>query len=238
MNISVLQKIISFFIIFITGYLYISVSKKITPSLFISNVYLYVALSIALSCVIILQLSKHHYTLTNTHLFMIFIISLSSIIGVRCFQNNILRHFILFLFIISVSFMIYPIYESTSRKETLNSAIMTTIIITLVLSIYSSYSTLDFLSWRSYLMFGLLALIVLEFGDIIFHSSFQGLTNRFKIYSGIAVVLFSAFILHDTQILKKRSTNINVIKDVNYPSESMSLFLDIVNLFTNVSNIV
>jgi len=236
MNVS-LQTVISISIISIIGYLYFSLSRKITPSLYISNTYLYVALAIAISCITVLQLAKYHYTLTHTHLFLVFIITITSMFGIKYFKHNgPTSHLVWLSFVISMGFMMYPMYQRTDEKNTLNSAIITTLILSVGLSIFSFYSSYNFLSWGSYLFFALLALIVMEICDMIFHSSFRGLKSRFKIYSCIAIILFSGFILYDTQLLKKKSNTVTN-DNVNYPMESIALFLDMANLFTNISNV-
>ncbi|MDD4930868.1 MAG: Bax inhibitor-1 family protein [Candidatus Colwellbacteria bacterium] len=236
MNVSKIQTVISVLIISIIGYLYFSLSKKITPSLYISNTYLYVSLAIAIACITVLQLAKYQYTLTSTHLLLIFILSLASMFGVKYFKHIVPRHIIWLVFVISMGVILYPMYQKTEEKGTLNGTIVTTLVLTIGLSIFATFSTCDFISWGSYLLFGLFALIVLEVCDMIFHSSVSGLNTRFKIYSCIAIVLFSGFILYDTQLLKKKS-NYVTNDNVNYPLESIALFLDIANLFTNISNV-
>lgn len=229
--------VLSTLIFLIIGYLCISQSKKLTPKIYVSNTYLYVTLAIIISYMIILQLLKYNYTLKPIHLLLAFIVSLVSIFGVINCSYNIPRHLIWLLFILSMSLMIYPSYQSSNENGILNSSIITTLILTILLSIYSFYSEYDFISWKSYLLFALIALIILEVCDMLFNSSRgEGLNKRFKIYSYIAIVLFSCFILYDTQVLKKRSETITQDK-VNYPSESLSLFLDVVNLFVNISNV-
>jgi FtsH-binding integral membrane protein len=221
-------------IISIIGY-YTSLPGKLTPSSFISNTYLYVALAISIACFTVLKLSERGYTLTSTHLVILFIISMISMVGVSSFNNNALRHITWLSFVVAIGFLTYPIYRMSEGKEESNKIIVTTIILTIGLSLFSKFSSFDFLSWRSYLVFALFSLIVLESLDLIFHKSESGLNNRFKLYSYASIVLFSGFILYDTKSLARRSLVVEK-RNVNYPKESLSLFLDIINLFAGVSN--
>ena len=234
--------VLSAVILLIIGYMCISQSKKITPQIYVSNIYLYVTLAIIISYMIILQLSKYNYILKPIHLLLAFIVCLVSIIGISNFSNNITRHLIWGVFILSISMIIYPSYQSSTEKGILNSSIIATLIIIISLSVYSFYSSYNFVSWKSYLLISLMALIILEVCDMLFNSLNEGLNKRFKIYSYIAIVLFSCFILYDTQVLKKRSLSFQNIPDSktptpNYPAESVSLFLDIINMFINISNV-
>lgn len=236
MNLSPIQTVISVLIVSIIGYLYFSLSRKVTPSLYISNTYLYVSLAIAIACITVLQLAKYQYELTNTHLLILFILSLTSMYGVKYFKHIVPRHIIWLVFVISMGVMLYPMYQRTDEKGTLNNALVTTLVLSIGLSIFATFSSCDFISWGSYLLFGLLALIILEVCDMIFHSSARRLNSRFKIYSCIAIVLFSGFILYDTQLLKKKAVTVTN-DNVNYQLESIGLFLDVANLFTNISNV-
>ena len=54
--------------------------------------------------------------------------------------------------------------------------------------------------------------------------------------------LFSLYLLYDTKVLQVKAENCqNMIKNFNqypnYPRESLSIFLDILNLFTNIGRI-
>ena len=112
---------------------------------------------------------------------------------------------------------------------------------------YVAYSQpLDtFNSWGTPLAYILGTVIVIECFDLIFSSyDNSGFLTRNRIYGWIAVLLFSGFILYDTQKILKNATITTILCDSknqwkcsDYPSASLGLFLDMVNMFTGLTSI-
>ncbi len=111
---------------------------------------------------------------------------------------------------------------------------------------YLAYSNrLDWLQgYSAYFSMGLLGLIIFQSLDLIFSDSNKGQNNRFWYYSIFAIVLFSGFLIYDTQkiikeayILQYVCRNRQHLECANYPEKSISMFLDLLNLFNNLTNV-
>jgi FtsH-binding integral membrane protein len=125
--------------------------------------------------------------------------------------------------------IMYPLYKKTINDNTFVKVLSTVFIITLILTLFVFFSKREtFSSLGGYLLYGLLALIIFQLMDIIFLDYSY---KKIKIYGIITVILFSGFILYDTDVLLSKS-----ITNPDYPVESMNLFLDILNLFSGISN--
>lgn len=109
---------------------------------------------------------------------------------------------------------------------TLNAGITTAVIFT-GLTIYARTTKRDFSFMRGFLTTGLIAIIVMILLNMFF---FQSSALSFGI-SVAGVLIFSGFILYDTQMIMRRyPTN-------EYISATLSLYLDILNLFWFLLNI-
>ncbi|KHJ31656.1 putative bax inhibitor family protein [Erysiphe necator] len=97
----------------------------------------------------------------------------------------------------------------------------------IALTIFACQSKYDFTSWIPYLFGGLCGLMV--FGLIA--AFFPGNTTEL-IYSGLAALIFSAYILVDTQLIMKHH---HVEEEI---AAAISLYLDIINLFLAILRIL
>ena len=90
-------------------------------------------------------------------------------------------------------------------------------------------------------MFGLLGLIIFETLDLIFADySSKNIQKRFWYYSLVGIVLFSGFLVYDTQkkikeglLLEKICTH--HLRCADYPTKSLDLFMDILNMFNQLT---
>jgi FtsH-binding integral membrane protein len=102
-----------------------------------------------------------------------------------------------------------------------------------------------FQSWINPMMYVLSTLIVVELLELIFGDyRSDGFITRTKIYSWIGLLLFSGFLIYDTQKIIIDGNKIVDLCDSgdqmicsDYPAASLGIFLDIVNLFNNLSMI-
>lgn len=130
--------------------------------------------------------------------------------------------------------------EHAFVEEDKQKGILTYILIT-VASIFAAMTALGFLDNQNllgmgpYLFAGLIGLIVAQFA-VIAYQYFNGqdvnIDTTTKWFAGFGAALFTAYIAYDTQRLKRDAA---YSKNPNYPSDSLSLFLDVVNLFNDVS---
>lgn len=220
--------------------LYLSTRKPLTSNRFIANTYGYISVAILILTIIVVLMSMKRFQITSSKILLSFVIGLICIFSIRSVDNTIGKHMLWLLFIGCMSAMIYPIYEKTISDGTTLKILMSIFVLTVSLITYVNFSKSGrFTSWGKYLMFGLLALIITELTDMIFFNlGSEKSTTRIKIYSIISVVLFSGFILYDTDKLNIKSRDIihhNIKPD--YPVESMNLFLDVINLFSSMTNL-
>lgn len=89
------------------------------------------------------------------------------------------------------------------------------------LTLFAFQTKYDFSSWYSYLYGTLLFLILFSFISMFFpHNGWVEL-----VYSGVGALLFSAYILVDTQFILRR---VHADEEI---AAAISLYLDIINLF-------
>jgi len=96
------------------------------------------------------------------------------------------------------------------------------------LTLFAVQTKYDFSSWYSYLYSALWLVLILGFVAIFFpHDGWVQLA-----YSGAAALLFSAYILFDTQMIMRR---MHVEEEI---AAAISLYLDILNLFLAILRIL
>jgi len=79
----------------------------------------------------------------------------------------------------------------------------------------------------------LLGLVVAEVvGLVVSGTQNINLNSLNTVFTGIGTVLFAGFVAYDTQNLQRRAQNSDVI------DSALGLFLDIINLFTNIGTAV
>ena len=132
--------------------------------------------------------------------------------------------------------------EHAFVEEDKQKGVLTYILIT-VASIFAAMTALGFIDQQNllgmgpYLFAGLIGLIVAQFAVIAYHyfngqNATESIDTTSKWLAGFGAALFTVFIAYDTQRLKRDAA---YSKIQNYPRDSLSLFLDIVNLFNDVS---
>lgn len=222
--------VISVLLIIMIGVLYLSVKRRLTGNLFVFNTYGYITVALLFIMLLSLLLERNGFHMTSNKLLMSFLVGIICIFTIKSTSSKLLKHILWLLFVLCIGIMIYPIYKKSSHDGVLLSTIASVFFLLVVLSIYVFYSKRStFASLGGYLMFGLLALIIFQLMDLLF---FKSSNTRIKLYGFISVLLFSGFILYDTDVLLVRS---KLITNPDYPSESMNIFLDIINLFSGMA---
>jgi FtsH-binding integral membrane protein len=217
---------------------------ELTENTYIVNTYLYVLLAIMISAVTILYTDEYGSIFLNNifGIISIVIISFGSLLGVLLTTNDqiVLKHISYCIFTMSIGIMCWFAFNDLNKNGKLMEVLYKLIAMMITLSILGYVLPGDQIrSWEYVLGSGLLCLIVVEMLDIII-----GFKSKVDIYSYIAIALFSGFIIYDTRkILDNANKTIKSCKLDNkqlcadYPKESLGLFLDIVNLFQNMSRI-
>ena len=219
---------------------------KATCNHYILNVYLYISLAFAIlacsSLVLEDRLSNNPSNMVRfyqKYALPAFIISFIVLFGIYFTENVILSNLLWLLFISTLTITFFPVYnilrhQHIFMRTTISVALMV-LILTGVAFWKPNYISL---SWESGLSAALLGGVVLQLVQVFFGKS-DNAYNKLLSYG--FVLLFSLYLLYDTKVLQVKAANCNKLlaKNIypNYPRESLGIFLDILNLFTNIGSI-
>lgn len=227
-----------------------NLQHPITQKAFITNIYLYVILAILLTALTFIFMERLKISLDPTSIMYYswgaFIVAIIIIFAFAFTprDNIITTHIYFAIFAISLGVMLYPEYMQTKENNTLLQTLGTVIVIALVLTYITNQFPPDYFNgWGPVLFISLLGLIVFELLDILFGGT-VGFSERSKIYAAIGVVLFSGFLMYDTSRIIKRSSSVldcinsgeaTPIVCADFPRESINVYLDVLNLFVDIS---
>jgi len=140
----------------------------------------------------------------------------------------ITKHLVWFLYLFLFAYLITPQIAYSDNKKTIQN-IAITIALFLSLTLFSNmFSDKINLGWERYLVFILVLMIL-----VYIVGYFTGLSQTsIKTLAIIGIIVFSLFILVDT----KRLNSINC-ENPDYISNTMGLFLDTLNIFSNMQNL-
>lgn len=221
-----------------------AINKKFSVNVYVETTYLYIISSLIVMSIIVLFLDKYNFQVSPIILIgtiIVTFISLFSLMLIPAYYT-VLKHIMLILFITTLAILTLNIYRLADYSNILLKVIITICVIISAIIILINLYGLDFInSLMPYLVFSLLALIIVEVVDLLFGTS-EGLSYRSKIYSWIAVILFTLFLVYDIKKISADGQNIvencqNLDICVDYPRQTISVLLDIVNLFSNLTNI-
>jgi FtsH-binding integral membrane protein len=208
-------------------------NNKFTCSKYILNTYLYILLSFIFIALLLqlLDYKKFNFRLNFIQFIGIFILTIGILILTMMTKpsNVILKHLLWMIFVLLIGIILYPLYIHKS-KESVLTALISTIGITVILSIIAFVKP-EWISLKlgPILFILLIAGIILELTSILLGGHRTPLI--FKGFMYFFIVLFSLYILYDTKMLQIRAKN--CIK-ADYVNESLHLFLDIVNIFARM----
>ena len=150
--------------------------------------------------------------------------------GVTAMRNSVWGVALLLAFTFVAGFFLGPILQIAlhlkNGAQLVGMAAGGTGIIFFSLATLATVSKRDFSFMGKFLFIGLILLIVASFANLFLHIPALSLT-----VSAIAVLIFSAYILFDiSQIVRGGQTN--------YVMATMSLYLDIYNIFVNLLSLL
>ncbi len=160
-------------------------------------------------------------------------ISLVGLIMIMCtmmcnyqLMKNYPSNYILFgLFTLCMSYQLTMVTAFYSTKIVL-MALATTGTITTGLTIYACQTKYDFTDMGGYLLSFLMGLMLIGIINLFVHNSVLQ-----SIYAGIGAILFSCYIVYDTQLIIGGSHRKYKFDIDDYILATISLYLDIINLF-------
>lgn len=226
--------------------IYNNTSSKLTVNKYLITNYMYIftAFLIYTMTNLFLEQDLNNVLRIGSKLMPLFILTILLLFGLVFTPqpNQGLKHLLWLGFIILLSVSGHPIYMKAKEEQILSKVLLSLGIIFISLS-YVAYSNKlgYFDGYFPYLMFGLLGLIIFETLDLIFADySSKNIQKRFWYYSIVGIVLFSGFLVYDTQkkikeglLLEKICTH--HLRCADYPTKSLDLFMDILNMFNQLT---
>ena len=207
-----------------------------TCNKYILNTYLYIILTFLLLSLGIQLINKTKFMLTSPIFFGTFLLLLGLIffmnsIKVNTPTNMVIKHLLWLLFISCFALQLSVIFKNPNNKEVITRAFLTTGLIVTILTVIAFIKPewISF-SWGKVLFFLLLSAIIMELLSLFFFKNYKQSTFR-KIFTYFVIAIFVGFILYDTKMMQVRAKSCKV---ADYIKESLSLFLDILNLFLRI----
>jgi FtsH-binding integral membrane protein len=222
---------------------------------FVTNVYLYLALSFSMvGCFIhfynyifnkpedvvkfistketIQQISKYIIISFMIALISIIILSFQPIFSKKGF---ILNHNIWILFLFSISLCLYPYFKSYEYSIQLQKILIMVSFIFLFMSLLV-FIIPEFLRKTYHIAITgfLIALLTIIITELFLLLTGQYTKDKYNIISYFVILLFSLFITYDTSRLFEYAKI--CVNSPNYPLVSTNLFLDIINIFVRMMN--
>lgn len=195
---------------------------------FLSRVYLLLGMQLTLtaglSAVIMFVPGVQSWALTHQWLLYVSMFgAIGLMIGAMVLQRRWPWNLVLLgLFTLAESYLVGVVSSLYDTRIVINAFVITMVVF-FGLSAFAVQTRYDLTSWLPYLCASLFALIALGFIGLFTNS-----TRIELAYSIIAVVVFSGFILVDTQVIMTQFSPEDEI------AASIELYLDILNLFLNI----
>ena len=210
--------------------------KKFICNRYILNTYLYIILTINIIAlqVLIMRYFNIDFNVNYFIIIGIFLLIVACIIALNKIDPRkiILKHFVWLIFILLFGLLFYPMYLVYSNyKGVILSAILTTLLLFIGLSLVAYLKPeLISLSWGPILFVFLGMGILMELLMFVVFKNYNS-SKWVRIMSYFFIGLFMIYILYDTKRLQINAKQCIV---ADYISESLSLFLDIWNVFVRL----
>ena len=129
---------------------------------------------------------------------------------------------------------LHLVVSKLEKKQKLKQVLVLTVGIFLGMMAIGFYDNQNTLGFGAYFMAALAGLIIAQIFLIFFYSK-----EAQSIIAFFGASLFSLLVVYDTQVIKKNKQvcSVHLKRGIrpNFPKESLGLFLDFINLFTNLS---
>ncbi len=227
--------------------IYKNTQKSLTQSTYIINNYMYIMTALILFALTnnILEQNQENLFKIGSRLLPLFILVLLVLFGLFATpqENQGIRHLLWLGLVILLSVTGHPIYLLAKENKILSKVLITLGILFISMSYLAYSNKLGFFDGVTpYLFTGLIGLVIIEALDLLFADyNSSGIYNRFWYYSIFGIVLFSGFLIYDTQrmiaegkVLEVICKNKNHLVCADYPINSLNIFLDILNLFNKL----
>jgi FtsH-binding integral membrane protein len=210
---------------------------QFTCNKYMLNTYLYVIITFNIIAILCLSLEHHKvsFQFSLMQFIGLFLISLGLIISLGFINSKYIvgKHIVWLLFVLALGMIFYPMYNSFKEKSVVVSAILTTVILTVLLSLVA-FLRPDLISFSlgPILLVILIAVIIMELSMIIiYRKDYSKISKFYRAFCYFVILLFMGFILYDTKMLQIRAKE---CVNADYIQESLNLFLDIFNIFVRI----
>jgi len=169
--------------------------------------------------------------------------SLAAICALACCANAgkqfPTNYILLFAFTIMEAVMI-GFVTAFYTAESVMLALLTTVVIFGALTAYACFTKTDFTGLGPYLFCALFALVGFSLVLFVFSAifGFNRLRPLHVLLSFCAVILFSCYIVYDTQLIVGGKHRKHKFEVDDYVFAALNLYLDVVNLFLNLLSIM
>ena len=225
---------------------YRNVTSQLTEKTYVSTTYIYVFMALLLIVLIndlnFIQIDSGMKYTALGFLALILVVALQFVSQ----ENQVMKHLIWIALIGSIGLLLSPVIDAAKSQNILNKVLITISVMFIVMTYFAYTQPLGYLdTWQPYLYAGLIGIVVASLANVIFSDlGSSGFNTRDLVISGIVVLLFNGFLFYDTQRIIKESqvlSNVCVGRDnlacADYPTKSLSVILDIINLFTATTNV-
>jgi FtsH-binding integral membrane protein len=213
---------------------------------YIINVYLYIALGFTFIGTLLYIYEKYQFKPNMIFFFANFIFVLILIFMIQMVQKEkmiVLNHILWLLILVGFTNMLYPMVSDSTLKPYINKTIMMVICIfvlmTVVTYVYPKFFESTYSMMMTGLMVGLISIILIELIDIMYKSVTGDwrMTGFNRGISYVVIVIFAILVSYDTTELNMKSRSCkesSLWNYPNYPSQSLALMLDLINLFVRI----
>jgi FtsH-binding integral membrane protein len=198
---------------------------------YIAYTYLHLAGGLALTAIS----SEYPVSKSNIVMFLEFIVSFGLIFVLGYNKPGPVKYFLAALLCVLIGQILWPVVESAENKNVLREVLASVFGIFLAMTAVAFYDRGNLLGFGPYLFAGLIGLILARIVLLVLNISkpeSMDFTKTYTFLNWFGTVLFSVYIAYDTQVIKYRAR-----KPYDYVGMSLGLFLDIINLFTNIEDL-
>ena len=208
---------------------YLSAYKdgKLTCDRYLINSSLYLITSISIFFTGLKTIHDQNIQLEKKHkagfglLLLVLVFSLSFV------KNNTIRHLMWFLILVLFSLILnYEKYDKELIEDTFKKMLLIVLLCVLIAIQFPQYIKPKM---GTILIFGLLFVLVFRIIDTFFFNKKYN-----TLISSIAVFIFSAFIIYDTDRIMKDAKECVKSKNPDYLNNMINMFLNLMNLFNNL----
>jgi FtsH-binding integral membrane protein len=207
---------------------------KPTCEPYLINTYLYLALAITFIGFVLTskQVEKHA---NDIPIFALFLFTIGGIIALSITKGVVASHIIWIGIVLLLGLTMAPLFYLVRNDDgqKVFSALISTITVFLVSTLIAFMghdSIKQYLGSFGLMLFVvLLSIILIELYYIFIAKSYPQNTHRMISY--LVIILFSFYVVYDTVRIQERGKLCSKANPANYPKESLSFVLDLLNIF-------